>query len=132
MIWCVKSSEFWHFSIHVWHLNIKGCVTFLKEQQQPFPLSPMQKCIVLLNNHIADSCSKCVKKFPLPHDLKEHERTHGAEPLRCLQCDKRFSLLDELKQHKISHVDEEPFECNNQNLPIASDISNGVVISEIN
>ena len=53
MISCVKSSDFWHFSIHVWHLNIKGCVTFLKEQQQPFPLSPMQKRKVLLNNHIA-------------------------------------------------------------------------------
>ena len=53
MISCLKSSDFWHFSIHVWHLNIKGCVTFLKEQQQPFPLSPMQKRIVLLNNHIA-------------------------------------------------------------------------------
>ena len=53
MILFVKSSDFWHFSIHVWHLNIKGCVTFLKEQQQPFPLSPMQKRIVLLNNHIA-------------------------------------------------------------------------------
>ena len=57
------------------------------------------------------SCSKCVKKFPLPHDLKEHERTHGAEPFRCLQCDKRFSLFDELKQHKRSHVGEEPFNC---------------------
>ena len=53
MISCLKSSDSWHFSIHVWHMNIKGCVTFLKEQQQPFPLSPMQKRIVLLNNHIA-------------------------------------------------------------------------------
>ena len=53
MISCVKSSDFWHFSIHVWHWNIKGCVTFLKEQQQPFPLSPMQKHIVLMNNHLA-------------------------------------------------------------------------------
>ena len=109
MISCVKSSDFWHFSSHVWHLNIKGCVTFLKEQQQPFPLSPMQKRIVLLKQPY--SCSKCVKKFPLPHDLKEHERTHGAEPFRCLQCDKRFSLFDELKQHKRSHVGEEPFKC---------------------
>ena len=56
------------------------------------------------------SCSKCVKKFPLPHDLKEHERTHCAEPFRCLQCDKRFSLFDELKQHKRSHVGK-PFNC---------------------
>ena len=52
MISCVKSIDFWHFSIHVWHLNVKGCVIFLKEQQQPFPLSPMQKHIVLLDNHI--------------------------------------------------------------------------------
>ena len=59
------------------------------------------------------SCSKCVKKFPLPHDLKEHERTHGAEPFRCLQCDKRFSLFDELKQHKRSHVGEDSFNCTN-------------------
>ena len=28
-------------------------MTFWKEQQQPFPLSPMEKRIVLLNNHIA-------------------------------------------------------------------------------
>ena len=97
MISCLKSSDFWHFSIHVWHMNIKGCVTFLNEQQQPFPLSLHLVAPMHAKMHSPAeqpySCSKCVKKFPLPHDLKEHERTHGAEPFRCLQCDERFSLF---------------------------------------
>ena len=52
MISCVKPSDFWFLNPSL-AFEYKGCVTFLKEQQQPFPLSPMQKRIVLLNNHIA-------------------------------------------------------------------------------
>ena len=109
MISCVKSSDFWHF--------LYPCLAF-EHQRLCDILERTTATISSFTNAKTHSpaeqpysCSKCVKKFPLPHDLKEHERTHCAEPFRCLQCDKRFSLFDELKQHKRSHVGEEPFNC---------------------
>ena len=114
----------------VWHSWKKNSNNFL--------FSPMQKCIVLLKNHIAvqsvsrnshflliwrnmkelmvqnfsGACLQCDKRFLLFDLLKQHKRSHvGEEPFNCTKCDKKFALGSDLKEHERTHTDEEPSSC---------------------